>query len=178
MSASRSRYSKTVNSKATTHKNKGKNMVNMILNPELRSLIMQDKLTNVLIKFKRLKITCILGKDMLRVLDEGQECIEIKYIPKFNFCRLESFFYKVPKGKCTGKDKIINNSEMRNSLTVNGILDSSYNKKFNDTMMELFDVINASIGMQYLTLRDGSQIKGTKCGDIDIHFLKQIEKGY
>ena len=44
--------------------------------------------------------------------------------------------------------------------------------------MELIDTININAEMKYCKLRDGSQIKDTKCNTIEMNYLKHIEKGY
>lgn len=119
----------------------------------------------------------MLGNNKLILGNNDDICIEIIYYPVHKFCRLEGFFYKVNKGTCKGKS-FLNNSVFMDNTKVNGRIPGDYNKKFNETMTELFDIINIDIGMKQCTLRDGSQIKGTKCGDIKMSVLKHFERGY
>lgn len=143
----------------------------------LIKLITDKPQTNVKINYKNIQLNCMLGDNKLIVGNNENLCIEIKYVPRHNFCTLEGFFYIVSKGDCKSKS-FLNNSRFMDNTKVNGRVPSNYNKKFNETMMELFDIININIGMTKCKLRDGSQIKKTKCGDISMTILKHFERGY
>ena len=142
-----------------------------------RELITSKSPVNAIINLKNIRLKCVIGADKLIVGNTDDVCIEIKYTPKHNFCTLEGFFYKVNKAICKSKS-FLNNSRFIDNTKVNGRIPSDYNKKFNETMMELFDIININAGMEFCKLRDGSQLNGTKCGDIKMTILKHFERGY
>lgn len=142
-----------------------------------RQLITSKPPVKAIINFKNIILKCVFGANKLIVGNNDDICIEITYVPAHNFCTLEGFFYKVNKAICKGKS-FLNNSRFMDNTKVNGRVPGDYNKKFNETMMELFDIININAGMKYCKLRDGSQINGTKCGDIKMTVLKHFERGY
>jgi hypothetical protein len=151
---------------------------------QLLELITSSNKSSIIINYKNIKLECILGGNEI-ILGSNKadnnkigKCITIKYFPKMHFSRLESLFYEIPKDKCVGKDKTINNTGFIDNVSIDGIKPADYNKLFNETIMELIDIINIETGMKYCTLRDGSHIQDKKCGTIAMNFLKHLERGY
>jgi hypothetical protein len=156
---------------------------NSIRKSQIYKLITSETTSTARIVFKKIVIECILGNNQFIIgtgnYKDSEKCIVIKYFPKREYCSLDSFFFTNTKQKCISK-KSLNNSEFKGNHTNSstGKLSSEYNKTFNKTLIELFDVINTNIGMKYCMLIDGSQLEVEKCGTIIMTILKNIERGY
>ena len=159
-------------------------LTNNKLNTDLKTLkdiiTNKDYYTHIYIYFKNIIIKCSMGKNIFVVgnIIKNKVGILIKYNTNHAFCTLESFFFTKTKAECK-ENSNINNSKFSNNLKNNkGNIPNDYNKKFNEILMELIDIINTNMDMQTCKLRDGSFIQGTRCGDISLNILKHFERGY
>jgi hypothetical protein len=163
-----SRHSKSMSISKSTY----------VKNQKLLELIISSNKSSIIINYKNLRLECILGNNEFIIGNNEGKCIIIKYNTKMHFSRLDSLFYEMSKDKCIGKDKSIDNSIFINNVSIDGKKPVEYNKLFNETIMELIDIINIEIGMEYCTLRDGSYLQDKKCGVIAMNYLKNLERGY
>jgi len=169
----------SVNLRASANKNINPVITNIM---NLRDLIYGEIQIPIKIVFKNVILNCFIGnKKFIIGTNKDANCVKITYYPR-NYCSLNSFFYLKNKQNCTtiiNDVKDINNIEFKKNVSINGKIPDNYNKQFNELLMELFDIINLDININYCELNDSSQLKDTiKCGDIQMSILKHIERGY
>jgi hypothetical protein len=172
--SNKKKYSKKYNKKRNTIKNGKKTQRGGAI--ETIDLIKKEYVTTVLVDFDGLKLKCTLGKNQLIIgMDINLYCVLVKYNIESRSCELSSFFLRKEKSTCI-VDRDIDNSEFKKNPAIDL---SSYNKIFNEKILEFIDAINSYLGILYCSLMDISSLKNLDvCGDLKLYVLKQFERGY
>jgi hypothetical protein len=147
--------------------------------PSIKGLIYNKKITSVTINFNGVTFKCLLGDNKLIIGDYSNPCVLLEYDKEENECELAKFFLENSKNKCIDDLNIIDIKTFRVTHTKEGKLLEDYNKKFNEVVLTLIDVINANVGVKLCKLTDAALLENIpKCGMLRLYILKHFERGY